>query len=240
MNRKYAALQQRGFTLTELMITVAIIGVLAAFLAPSVSRYMHRNKGRAAANDVAGVLRQARNQAMGAGQVVFVTLDIGSENGTVVAARNAPTGCDGANPAPTCFSQSCADASTRMADNKALADTNVDLTVEHPDMQISGFNLSGDTLTSTGSTIICFAPDGRVLDAAGLPFSSSCDGINARIFVQDAQGALGDHPLNNDNEMSDCLDDNSEDDQQAQKDERDVANFFVIQVPFNGSISVEQ
>src|SRR5690554_1820246 len=94
MNRKDALYQPRGFTITELMIAVVIIGILAAFLAPSVSRYMHRNKGVSAANGVAGALKMARNLAMNSGQVVFVNLNVG---GAVEVFQRLPNGCTGAN-----------------------------------------------------------------------------------------------------------------------------------------------
>jgi prepilin-type N-terminal cleavage/methylation domain-containing protein len=37
-------MNKKGFTLSELMITVAIIGILATFAIPVYSRYMHRGR----------------------------------------------------------------------------------------------------------------------------------------------------------------------------------------------------
>ncbi|MCC8362417.1 prepilin-type N-terminal cleavage/methylation domain-containing protein [Lysobacter sp. A6] len=54
----------RGFTLMELMITVAVLAVLAALAAPSLSDFFDRNRVRAAADDVVSLISNARAEAV--------------------------------------------------------------------------------------------------------------------------------------------------------------------------------
>lgn len=61
MNRLRSA---AGFTLIELVMVLAIIGVVTAFALPSVTRYRNQEEAREGVSRIAAQLRDARSQAM--------------------------------------------------------------------------------------------------------------------------------------------------------------------------------
>ena len=76
LNRQYHRDQYReqGFTLIELVITIAIIAIIAAMAAPSMQKQIQQAKTNDAANIIEAALKDARTQAMIAQRATRVVL----------------------------------------------------------------------------------------------------------------------------------------------------------------------
>ena len=68
--------RMRGFTLVELMITVAIAAILVAVGAPSFASFIDSNKVRTETQRVAGLLALARNHAVNKNREVTVRIQM--------------------------------------------------------------------------------------------------------------------------------------------------------------------
>lgn len=62
--------KENGFTLVELMITIALFAILAAFAAPSFRTVIQNNRITTQLNDLVGSLQLARSEAVKRGQPV--------------------------------------------------------------------------------------------------------------------------------------------------------------------------
>ena len=98
LNRQYHRNQGRdqGFTLIELVITIAIIAIIAAMAAPSMQRQIQQAKTNDAANIIEAALKDARTQAMIAQRStrVVLTNNTSSKKITVMYVKRSPTDAD--------------------------------------------------------------------------------------------------------------------------------------------------
>ena len=69
----------KGFTLVELMVTVAVMAILAAIAIPSFTSLINSNRLVSQANELVGVVQGARSEAIRYNQRVYVC---SSSNGT--------------------------------------------------------------------------------------------------------------------------------------------------------------
>ena len=86
--------RERAFTLLEIMMVVAIIGLVLTMGVPAILRTMHEEPLRKAVNDVVNICSHARAQAILHGVTTTVVFHPQSREMalTVLAATNAPAG----------------------------------------------------------------------------------------------------------------------------------------------------
>jgi prepilin-type N-terminal cleavage/methylation domain-containing protein len=64
-----------GFTLIEMLVTITVVGVIAALSAPNFLGLLSRNRVNEAAQQVEGALKEAQRQAMRKGKQCTINID---------------------------------------------------------------------------------------------------------------------------------------------------------------------
>lgn len=86
---------QRGFTLMELMVTLAIAAVLAGLAAPSISQFIVKNQMNGVANEFSGGILRSRNEAVSRNTCVTLCMSSTAANAApacTVAGKNWQVG----------------------------------------------------------------------------------------------------------------------------------------------------
>jgi len=176
------AKQSPGFTLMELMITVAVLAVLAALAVPSLSDFFDRNRVRAAADDVVSLISNARAEAVRNDLDVNIAMR-GSGTAWCVGA-NAAVAPTGGAPAAGATECNCANAGACQVSGGRQVVESTDFT----DVSIGALPASFDFNSTLGAivplgdrTVTLTSPTGKYdveiqVNALGQAFACTPDG----------------------------------------------------------------
>lgn len=84
----------QGFTLIEILVVIAMVGILSAIAAPRFLAYLNRAKVNGALTQVKGALQEAQREAIRKSEPCTVTLSASSVTGPclITGDRTLPTG----------------------------------------------------------------------------------------------------------------------------------------------------
>ena len=84
--------QQSAFTLIELMVTIAVLAIIATLAAPNLSQMLHNTKVNTSSGDILSFLQQSRTEAIRLGKTVTVCESSGGSSCLLANKTNWSTG----------------------------------------------------------------------------------------------------------------------------------------------------
>ncbi len=188
--------KQQGFTLTELMVTIAIVAILATIAVPSFKTMIVNNRIQTTANRFKNSLVQARSLAIQKEDLITISI-------TPVASKAHFTEWEAANSGGTALFSEKAGLTVIMKEITAATSTTVTTMGDAPDIVYSpDGSIDGVTDLTQRVFSICYKDSGSKYDAKAVILSPSGLAV-----------------IKNENQMIDSGDDSdgSNDDKQAFK-----------------------
>ena len=109
-----------GFTLVELMVTIAVLAIVLAAAAPSFADFFDRYRLRGAVDDVVSLITNARAASVKADRDVIISLG-GAGTSAWCLGANAALEPSGGDPTPDAEECDCTDASQCLVGGDRLA-----------------------------------------------------------------------------------------------------------------------
>jgi type IV fimbrial biogenesis protein FimT len=178
---------RRGFTLIELMVTLAVFAILSLLAMPSFNTWIANNRVRAVAEDMANGLRLAQAEALRRSRQTVFALTGPNPSADATGAPNYAALADGSTWAVS-VAQSTMEPTGLFVRGGAIADI-------------------GPGVTVTGPTVVCFGPQGFLVandnstPSAGTGVGAVCrppaaDATPPALIYQiKSTSGAGDHPL---------------------------------------------
>ena len=134
--RRFNVNKNQGFTLLEMLVALAITGILAALTGPNLLAWLNSNKVQAATDSIQSALRDAQRQAIRLGRICRINFTNGTSNNPTVYTRITALDKD-SNPDPGCLVAANANAGSLNLPQGIFMVTNFPLLGKSPGVQFS-------------------------------------------------------------------------------------------------------
>lgn len=156
----------KGFTLIELMVTVAVLAILMAIAAPAFNDFFQRYRLRGAADDVTSLLANARAEAVARNRHVAIVFSgsgaawcVGATAGNAPATAGQATALNGAAvTTPTCTCSNDCRIGDRVMERQGASYSGVSMGAAPSSFTFNPLN--GSIPTGTAPAVTFTSPNG--------------------------------------------------------------------------------